>query len=360
MKKIIKSIIHHHNSKKIESVYISNIKNKIKQCDIIPLSKIQKKEIQEYYRSLIGRTIPTYWHEYFYSRNNHFSVKYIPTSIYQADVIYRLNNYSFRHAYVDKGIYDIYFPDVCRPQTIVKNINGYFYNDKNSISQEKALELCRDLAVAVIKPTLEGMWGDGVKLFSSKGGILKGDTCDISKLFAIYGKNFIVQEKVEQHIGMSQLNPSSLNTLRVLSYRRQDEIVILYVVVRIGREGKNVDNETAGGINADVNLSTGRIIDCAYGTPKEKRILQTDNGTYLNDYQIPALNKVLDMVKKLHFRLPYFNLIGWDFAINQDADPVLIEWNRAPDLSQTAHGPAFGDYTEEILGLVKKNINTRY
>ncbi|WP_270543501.1 sugar-transfer associated ATP-grasp domain-containing protein [Butyricimonas paravirosa] len=360
MKKFIKSILLNYKSKKIENIYIKNIKSKIKQCDIVSLSSSQEKEIQRYYKKLIGKNVPTYWHKYFYSRNGFFSVKYIPTSIYQADIIYRLNNYPFRHAYVDKAIYDIYFPDICRPKTIIKNINGYYYDSENAISETQAFDMCRNVPIAVIKPTLEGMWGEGVRLFSCENGIVKDDGSDLSKLLCSYGKNFIVQEKVEQHPDMSQLNPSSLNTLRVLSYRRQNEVVILYTIIRIGRKGKNVDNETAGGINADIDLSSGRIIDCAYGTPKEKKIYKTDNGTLLKNYQIPALNKVLDTVRDLHIRLPYFNLIGWDFAVNQNSEPVLIEWNRAPDLSQTAHGPAFGDYSEEILLSLREKINTRY
>ena len=61
---------------------------------------------------------------------------------------------------------------------------------------------------------------------------------------------------------------------------------------------------------------------------------------------------------ELHPRLPYFNLIGWDFGIDQQGEPVLIEWNRAPDLSQTAHGPAFGEMTEEILLSLRHKPNT--
>ena len=54
-------------------------------------------------------------------------------------------------------------------------------------------------------------------------------------------------------------------------------------------------------------------------------------------------------MKDLHLRLPYFHLVGWDFGIDREGRPVMIEWNRCPDLSQTAHGPAFGDMTEEVV-----------
>lgn len=337
---------------------IANIRSKMKQCDLVSLTSAQKRDIQNFYRKMLGHDVPTYWHEYFYSRNGNFSVKYIPTCVYHKEIIYRLNQFGVRHAYVDKGIYDIYFPDVNRPKTIVKNINGYYYDERKAISYEEALELCQHLPAAVAKPSTEGMWGEGVRVFSSENGRLNGTEMSVAQLFDTYGKNFIVQEKIEQHADMALLNPTSLNTLRVLSYRDERDVHVLYVVVRIGRMGKQVDNETAGGINADIDLSSGSILDCAYGTPAEKRIEKTDVGTTLKGFSIPAFDKVLALVKQLHQRLPYFNLVGWDFGIDPNGEPVMIEWNRAPDLSQTAHGPAFGDMTEEILLSLKTKKNS--
>lgn len=338
---------------------VANIQGKLKQTDTKPLSSTQKKDIELYYQNLIGKRVPVYWHEYFYARNDFFSVKYVPTCLYHSDVIYKLNNYKLRHAYVDKGIYDIYFPDILRPKTFVKNINGYYYDDSKPISREEAVERCQNLEGAVSKPTQEGMWGSGVKVFSTHEGVLD-DGSTIMSLMDGYGKNYIIQERIHQHESMALLNPTSLNTLRVLSYRQGNEVYILYVVVRIGRKGKSVDNETAGGINADIDLESGKIKDCAYGTPSEKRINTTDVGTVLKGFQIPGFDSVIAEVKELHTRLPYFNIVGWDFGIDQEGKPVMIEWNRAPDLSQTAHGPAFGDMTEEIFNRIKSLNDTRF
>lgn len=338
---------------------VANIRQKLAQCEVNPLSSGQKNDIISYYKRLLGKKVPTYWHEYFYSRNETFSVTYIPTCFYHSDIIYRLNNFDLRHAYVDKGIYDIYFPDILRPKTFIKNINGYYYDDSKPISREEAVERCQNLDGAVSKPTQEGMWGSGVKVFSTHDGVLD-DGNTVMSLMDSYGKNFIIQERIHQHESMALLNPTSLNTLRVLSYRQGNEVYILYVVVRIGRKGKSVDNETAGGINADIDLESGKIKDCAYGTPSEKRIYTTDVGTVLKGFQIPGFDSVIAEVKELHTRLPYFDIVGWDFGIDKEGKPVMIEWNRAPDLSQTAHGPAFGEMTEEIFNRIKSLKDTRF
>lgn len=336
---------------------INSIKKKLAQCEVIPLSDVQKKDIKAYWKRLTGKTVPVYWHEYFSSRNGVYSEKYVPTCLYHSDIAYHLNCRPLTMAYTDKCSYDSYFSDVWRPKTIVRNVNGYYFDESRSITKEEALERCANLGSAVIKPSMIGMWGAGVRIFNSRDGMLN-EKESVDDLFTKFGKNFIVQNKVEQNEIMSSLNPTSLNTLRFLTFRRSDEVVILYAVARIGRKDKVVDNETAGGINADIDLENGRIIDCAYGTPSEKRILSTDVGTLLKGFQIPSFNQAASIAKELHLRLPYFHLIGWDFGIDHDGRPVLIEWNRCPDLSQTAHGPAFGDMTEEIVRFAMRQPDT--
>ena len=344
--------------KQIEKTHEHKIKKSMQLCPMKPLTKGQESDIKTYFKKHFGREIPTYWHQYMYSRNGLFSVKYIPASIYFSSIIYRLNNYQLSLAYVDKGFYDTLFPDVNRPQTFVKNINGFYYDDKNPISKEEAISRCMNLQEAVIKPTLFGHWGQGVKLFHSDNGFVPELNMSVNDLFSKYKMSFIIQSKLEQHPDIAKLNPTSVNTIRVMSYRKDNEVIILYAVIRIGRKGKNVDNETAGGIKADIDLQSGRIKGLAFGSPTEKNMPQTDSGVSLDNYQIPSFPQVLDFVKDLHSRLPYFKLIGWDISVDKSGNPVMIEWNRSAELSQVAHGPAFGDYTEEILANALKEKNT--
>ena len=344
--------------KQIEKIHERKIKKSMQLCPMKPLTKGQEADIKAYFKKHLGREVPTYWHQYMYSRNGIYSVKYIPASIYFTSIIYRLNNYQLSLAYVDKGFYDNLFPDVNKPQTFVKNVNGFYYDDKNPLTKEEAISRCSDLPEVVIKPTLFGHWGQGVKLFHVEKGFIPELNMSIKDLFLKYNKSFIVQSKLEQHPDIAKLNPTSVNTIRVMSYRKENEIIILYAVIRIGRKGKVVDNETAGGIKADIDLLTGRIKGSAFGSPTEKNMPQTDSGVVLDNYLIPSFPQVLDFVKDLHLRLPYFRLIGWDISVDKNGNPVMIEWNRSAELSQVAHGPAFGDYTEEILAEALREENT--
>ena len=217
-----------------------------------------------------------------------------------------------------------------------------------------------DLKEAVIKPSVLGSWGIGVNLFHSENGFVPEMNTSVEDLFSRYKKCFIIQSKLQQHPELAKLNPTSVNTIRVMSYRRDNEVIILYAVIRIGRKGKVVDNESSGGIKADIDLQTGRIKGLAYGNPTEGTMPHTDSGVILDKYLIPSFSQLLDFVKDLHLRLPYFRLIGWDVSVDTNGNPILIEWNRSSDLSQVAHGPAFGDYTEEILAKALCERNTYF
>ena len=344
----------------LERIFEKKIKKSMQLCPMKPLTKGQKEDIKAYFKKHFGREVPTYWHQYLYSRNGIYSEKYIPASIYNSSIIYSLNNFQFSLAYVDKGFYDTLFPDVNRPITLIKNVNGFYYDDKNPISKEEAIERCSNIEKVVIKPCILGHWGKGVNLFHAENGFIPEMNMSVTDLFSRYEKNFIIQSKLEQHPDLARLNPTSVNTIRVMSYRRENEVVILYATIRIGREGQFVDNETAGGIKADIDLETGRIKGPAFGSPTEPIMPQTDTGVDLDSLLIPSFPQILDFVKDLHFRLPYFRLIGWDVSIDVEGKPVMIEWNRSAELSQVAHGPAFGDYTEEILAIAREGINTRF
>lgn len=326
-------------------------------CPLKPLTEGQKADIKEKH---LGREVPTCWHQYLYSRNGLYSEKYIPASIYNSSIIWSLNNYQFCLAYADKGFYDTLFPDVNRPQTIVKNVNGLFYNDKNHISIGEAIDMCSNLKEVIIKPTVFGTWGEGVKLFHTDNGFVPEMNMSVADLFSNYKNSFIIQSKLEQHSDLAKLNPTSVNTIRVMSYMKNNEVFVLYAVIRIGRMGQVVDNETAGGIKADIDLLTGRIKGPAYGSATEPNMLQTDSGAVLDGYKVPSFPKVIDFVKGLHYRLPYFRIVGWDITVDKEGNPVMIEWNRQAELSQVAHGPAFGEYTEEILSKVRAGRNTRF
>lgn len=320
------------------------------------LTKEQKKEVQDYYLDMIGKKVPLYCHEYFYSRTGVFTKEYVPNNIYHCELVPKANQHRLQSAYGDKNMCDLLFPGENIVHSVLKNMNGYYYYEGRPISEEEAISLCQNMNKVIIKPSRLSE-GKGVQLFSVKDGVtdLNGET--ISQLFKEYKKDFLIQEWVKQHEGMAALNPTSVNTIRILSYRSGMEVLIIYSVVRIGRSGSVVDNQCAGGISTTID-EEGKLGGEAFGGFSKDNIHATDTGIVLKGYKLPSYNKAIEFVKRLHLKLPYFNLVGWDVAIQRDGEPVLIEFNTNPGLSQSAFKSGMGKYTERIIRELWPRPNT--
>lgn len=311
------------------------------------LTKEQKREIQDFYKSIIGKRISLNSHEYFYSRTGVYSKEYVPKSLHEVELVPKANKMSYRNAYADKNMVDVLLPNVKHPHTILKRMNGYFYFENKPVSKQEAISLCQNISHAIIKPVLNHS-GEGINGLEVKDGMTNLNGWTIEQLFDHYGKNFQIQERLKQHEKMSQLNESSVNTIRIVTYRSDMEILVIYSVVRIGKKGSVIDNQCAGGISTVIG-EDGKLGGAAFGGFTEDGIGKTDSGTVLNGFEIPSYHKAIETVKQQHYQLPFFNLIGWDVAIDEVGDPVIIEWNATPGLSQSAFGPGFGKYTERIL-----------
>ena len=311
------------------------------------LSKEQKREVQEFYMDMIGRKVPLYCHEYFYSRTGHFAKEYVPNNFYHCELVPRANVHRLQGALGDKNMCDYLFPGENIVHSILKNMNGYYYYEGRPVSEEEAINLCQNMDSVIIKPSRESE-GHAVELITVKDGITNLSGKNIRQLLKEYKKDFLIQEHVKQHQLMSALNPTSVNTMRILSYRSGMEVLIIYSVVRIGRKGSVVDNQCAGGISTTIDKD-GKLGKSAFGGFSSDNIDRTDSGIVLDGYQLPSYDKAIQMVKRMHLKLPFFDIVGWDVAIQEDGEPVLIEFNTNPGLSQSAFGSGMGEYTERII-----------
>ncbi len=332
----------------------NGVKQLRKTCDLKPLSKQQKKDIVAYYKRTMNKRPKLYWHQLYYSVNGIFSVKYIPNDLYFGQMQFVFYKQFVDEAFDDKNLYDIFFPNANQPKTILKCANGHFYENSKLITKEQALSLCGNIPEAIIKPTFMSAGGSNVRFFSSKDGIDTKVNKTVKDVFDKYGKNFIIQQVIHQHEVLAKLNPSSVNTIRVATYFREEEVVLLYAVMRIGEQGSVVDNTSHGGYNCKIH--EGGFLDrYAYSFNPVHRCEKSQSGVVFEGYQIPSYDRIIREAYRCHTLVAQIPVIGWDFTVDEKGDVVLIEMN-APcglELSQMAAGPAFGDYTDEIL---KKSV----
>lgn len=321
------------------------------------LTKQQKSEVRNFYKNLTGKDVSLLYHEYFMSRTGIYNKEYMPIDLYEADIIGRANRLDMRDAYCDKNMQEVFLHHISQPHSFLKNINGYFYFEGEPVSKEQAIERCSNIGDCIIKPSLLSK-GRGVQKLKITNGVDSISGTDFQLILEDYNKNFIIQEVVRQHPKMGALNPTSINTLRIMTYRSGMEILIVYVAVRIGRKGQIIDNQSAGGISAKVN-ENGHIAKYAFGSAGDDFITKTDSGVELEGYEIPSYSKIIETVKKSHYDLPFFDIVGWDIAIGENGEPILIEWNSKVGPSQTACATGLGKYTERIVNEIWSRPNTR-
>ena len=263
------------------------------------------------------------------------------------------------YAYIDKNNYEMLFPNIAQPKVIVRNQNGYYsYGLEGGfklLTQNEAIDVLSNYSSFIIKPSNDTGGGKGVRKVTVQNGLTnKGET--LEELFKSYIQDFVIQEVVEQYEPFNQLNRNSLNTMRIITYRRNgNEFVFLGAFIRFGVNGAEVDNMGMGGLACKV-ASDGLIEDRVYYT-RHFKLGSLKELFGIEQLYVPNFQCVLDFCYNLHSQLNYFDLCGWDIAIGKDGEPVFIELNQYPDCEsfQITNGPMFGEYTDEIMEKVSKN-----
>ncbi len=147
--------------------------------------------------------------------------------------------------------------------------------------------------------------------------------------------NGIIQERVFQGAYASGLYGGSVNTARIISIRRPGETKheIAGAVQRIGTDASApVDNFSQGGLSAPVDLETG-VLGKASGADSfdrdGKRIFYSkhpDSGAQIEGTAIPNWKEITEKVVEVTERLPFFEYIAWDLAV-QDHGVSVLETN---------------------------------
>lgn len=322
-------------------------KNLIKENPYVKNLEFEKK-VKRYYASH-GFKIDPMWHSFYAYNNGIEDVRYIPDNLFSGKIEPYFNKKLFAKAIDDKNYYDLRLDTsiVHIPYIYVRNIEGYFYDHNFKLIDEKeAVRICREIKNAfVIKPSIDGKGGAEVKFVE----VLKEDEKSFKNLFRDYTKDFVVQEIFCQNGPLHEINPTSVNTLRFMTFHTGKEIVLLSAVLRTGGIGARVDNAHSGGIFCGIDKN-GCTKDVAWNQ-SFKKFQKHPNGNDFKHIKVPNYNGIIEMLKKQHMRLGHFRILSWDVAVSED-DVAIIEFNIVPqaiDLHQMCNGPLFGKYTDQVL-----------
>lgn len=172
----------------------------------------------------------------------------------------------------------------------------------------------------------------------------------VNLIEAIKKQPYVVEGAIVNTPEIARLNPSSVNTVRVVTLTdKQGKPSIFSVVLRVGAPGSIVDNWGSGGVGYHFNLETG-ICD-QYGKDKKNRkyIFHPGSKVQMIGYKLPHFEELKDYVLKLAALVPEDIYIGWDVAITPDGfDLVEMNCPAGHDLSQAFDNPIY-DTMKKIL-----------
>ena len=288
--------------------------------------------------------------------------RFIPQDIYSYSIWPYHDNEEFCLAWKDKNIFEKFCPGVPFPKKYISRINSRYFSAEGStcLNRSQVIETLQNVRGGVI---VKDAWDSG----EGRGVIKYSLNCkaDAERLLNEWehSENFLVQELLHQNHVFAQFNESSVNIMRINSWRRGNEVNIFSPTLRIGTAGQTTDVCYINGIEmANVCAITmdghfGDKIVNQFGQSK-----RTADEVSEPDAAIPRWNEIIEIVKEGHKQLDHFDIIGWDFTVTEDKRIICVEYNiKRPGtvFYQYVNGPFFGKYTEEVLEFLKDKENQK-
>lgn len=218
-----------------------------------------------------------------------------------------------------------------------------YYNAERGDSFAYIYKQLKDQKVKefVVKPAVDSAHGSGV--FVCKIIDFKENDCWIEKtngevlsLKRLLEENkytpLLFESKVAQTKQMSELNISSVNTVRMMtSLYPTGEVKLFAAFMKMGRKGSDIDNAGDGGnVDCGVNVDTGICFNATiFDSFLSQRPILThpDSGYLIEGLRINDWETIKKKVCQFQSNICYLKTIGWDVALT-DEGPVIIEINN--------------------------------
>lgn len=223
------------------------------------------------------------------------------------------------------------------PKTYGIFVTGEFFSNDNRTLND----LVKEFEIFVIK-SITGGGGKGVYIIQKTTGteflLNNKKILDLKELLDFFAtlNNYIFTEFIEPNDFSKSLNPTSVNTMRIITLidPRTNRAFIARAVQRIGvAASAPQDNFTKGGLSAAIDLDSGRLSDCTRHpkTNEHQRFTHhPDTNVKIEDVIIPNWESIEDEILQAANNLPMLKCIGWDFVLSNKG-LVAIEGNHHPD-----------------------------
>lgn len=322
----------------------------------VPLTEEELSQLRETWGWLYddGIVRPE-WYSLFKDVTGEFHPDYIGNDLHLYYVEEKLVDKSYIRGLCDKNIMPLLLPWAKHPRTLVRRLNGKYLDENfNRITEKDAVRILME----------NRFDGAVIKLCRSSGGkgvtFVSEDTTEDEIRTALRESYYItVQAVVTQHPEMAKMNPTSVNTIRVMTIMIGGKPQVVSAVVRIGGLNSRVDNFHSGGMSCGIRPD-GSLKEFACNMIGD-RFTVHPNGFVFAEGKVPNFDLICETVKRMHNCLPMFGVISWDICLDEACEPVLIEYNinGSVTVHQLSNGPLYGKYRQQIVDEVFKNYRRK-
>lgn len=230
-----------------------------------------------------------------------------------------------------------------------RNVRGLFFDKVRFLKEyhtfiHRQWSLAKDLSKEQFKLMIQQHDCIAKPVDGTQGkGVFKICAEAVNDLDALYSKcvkeDLLIEECVQACDEIAAFHPSSLNTIRVVTFSSQDKCVVFGALFRMGAHGNVVDNTHAGGVYAPVNVETGTIEIDAIDAENHHYSNHPDTGKPIKGFTIPYWEQILETCKAASLAVPNVRFAGWDICVTNDGRVELIEGNHAPDFDGGMQAP---------------------
>ena len=217
--------------------------------------------------------------------------------------------------------------------TFLKNFTrfihrGWLYVPK--ASYEEFCDFLHKYRTIALKPQYSS-WGIGFFKLTEEEFASKEDPKEFYQ--KLCEGRYLAEEFVQSCKELAPFHPSSLNTLRVITFRNGDRFEVFGGGLRVGNNGLCVDNAHGGGIFCEIDPESGKIITDGLDEYSNSYVTHPMTGVPFKGMQIPRWKEVVELCKEASKELPCLRVVGWDVAILEDGTLELIEGNHSPGMN---------------------------
>ncbi|WP_156820455.1 sugar-transfer associated ATP-grasp domain-containing protein [Thioalkalivibrio thiocyanodenitrificans] len=318
--------------------------------------------------SPVARRVDPVWYRIYGHVFGRGDIRFIPLDVYYVLVEPVLNNARFSLAFGDKNGYDLCHGDLRKPRDFIRHIEGSYYDRSYRRIPEDALQasflpeglIDADTGTVLVKPAIDTRQGQWIRKLWFRDGMLHdatGCVVTLATLARDYRRDFLVQECIRQHACTARFNDSSVNSLRVYTYRSVDDdtVIPLHVLQKVGVAGHLVDQGLRIGVRPSGHYNP-------FCTDENGTRYDAVNGMALGAIEpFPFMDELRKQAVEVAERFIHQRVLGLDFAVREDGEILLLEANTrfiGLDNLQFHHGPLFGEFTQEVIDFCRSAPRT--